>query len=244
MSAYILVHGAWHGGWCWFKVREYLEERGNKVITPDLPGHGDDPGTTADASMDRYVERVLASVEACDEAPVLVGHSMAGAVISQVAEQAPESIAGLVFVAAFVPQDGESILDLSGANLASVLRGNLVFSEDGNTVTLPDDMIVPAFYHDCDESDIEFARERLRPQSAGVFSTPVHLSDGRYGSVAKQFIECIEDQAIHISLQRTMARRARCLVNTLQTGHSPFFSAPAALAAHIARIGIKDAMEP
>lgn len=241
MAEYVLVHGAWHGGWCWHKVRSFLEDHGDTVATPDLPGHGDDPGSTADATMDNYVARVVATLNQCKAPAVLVGHSMAGAIISRVAEEVPEKVDRLVFVAAMVPVDGESVMSLAETNQASALRGNLEFSDDGASVTVSEGIIADAFYHDCDEQDVTWARERLRPQNPAPLATPVNLTDERYGSVPKQFIECIEDQAIHIALQRRMARRAECLTNTLNTSHSPFLSAPAALAAFIARIGISDA---
>lgn len=240
MANYILIHGAWHGAWCWHKVKAFLEEHGDRVLTPDLPGHGDDPAGADSATLESYVARVEETLAACDEPAVLVGHSMAGAVISAAAEKTPEMVERLVFVTAYVPQDGESINDLARMNLASALRGNLEFTDDGATASVRDQVIREAFYHDCSDEDVEFATHRLRPQNPAVFTAPVRLTAERYGTLPRQFIECIEDQAIHIALQRWMARRAGCLVNTLNTSHSPFFSAPAALAAQIARIGIKD----
>lgn len=241
MSEFVLIHGAWHGGWCWYKVQAFLEERGHRVLAPDLPGHGDDPGSLSDATMDNYVERVVSTLNQCEGPAVLVGHSMGGAVISQVAEQAPDAIERLVYVAAMVPANGESVLELAESNQASALRGNLEFSEDGTGVTVADDIIPVAFYHDCEETDVVWAREKLRPQNTSVMAHPVELTEERFGRVSKQFIECIEDQAIHIASQRWMARRAQCLINTLNSSHSPFFSVPAALAAFIARMGINEA---
>ncbi|MBD3648390.1 MAG: alpha/beta fold hydrolase, partial [Pseudomonadales bacterium] len=186
------------------------------------------------------VDRVVATLDECDAPAVLVGHSMGGGVIAQTGERAPDKIERLVFVAAFVPRDGESMLDLTGSNQATVLRDNLEVSSDRSVLTVPESLIQPAFYHDCDEEDIALARERLRPQNAAVFAERFSLTDENFGSLEKQFIECIEDQVINILSQRQMARRAGCLINTLQTSHSPFFSAPAALAACIAQIGIRD----
>jgi len=235
VSRFVLVHGAWHGGWCWHKVIPYLEGAGHSVIAPDLP---------LSESLDTYVETARAAIEQHDDPVILVGHSMAGAVVSAVAEQVPDRIKRLVFLTAFAPQDGESINDLARTNLATALRDNLVPSADGNSVSVEASVIPQAFYHDCDEKDVAFATERLRPQNPAAFVTPLTLTEENYGGVDKQYIECIEDQVIHIHLQRTMARRAGCtLINSLQTSHSPFFSAPAALAAHLATVGIKDARQ-
>lgn len=236
MSRFILVHGAWHGAWCWEKVTPLLEERGHSVVTPNLP--------LADG-LDAYVAAVRGALDEAAEPSILVGHSMAGAVVSQVADALPEKIERLVFLTAFAPQDGESINTLARTNIATGLRDNVVPAEDGGGVVVKPEVIRDCFYHDCTDEDVAWAIERLRPQNPAAFGTPLTLSPERYGKVSKQYIECIEDQAIHIHLQRVMAQRAGCtLVNSLQTSHSPFLSAPAQLVAHLATIGIKDARKP
>lgn len=236
MSRFVLIHGAWHGGWCWHKVMPFLVERGHRVRAPDLP--------VADG-LDAYVDTTLAALEAESEPAILVGHSMAGAVISQVAERVPEKIERLVFVTAFAPQNDETINTLARTNLASALRDNVVPAASGDGVVVKPEVVRDCFYHDCDEDDVAFATERLRPQNPAAFTAKLTLTPERYGKVSKQFIECAEDQAIHIYLQRQMAKRAGCLlVNSLQTSHSPFFSAPMQLAAYLATVGIKDARKP
>ena len=236
MSRFVLVHGAWHGSWCWNKVVPFLEERGHSVVAPELP---------LSEGLEAYVETVIAALNSSSEPAILVGHSMAGAVISQAGEQLPERIERLVYVSAFAPQDGESINTLARRNIASGLRDNVIPAEDGNGVVVKPGIIRDCFYHDCTDEDVSFATDRLRPQNPGAFAQKLALTQARYGALAKQFIECVEDQAIHIHLQRVMARQAGCaLVNSLQTSHSPFLSAPAQLAAHLATVGIKDARRP
>lgn len=196
------------------------------------------PELPVDQGLESYVDVVVDAIG--DRSVVLVGHSMAGAVISLVAEAIPEKIERLVYLAAFALRDGESINDLASQSEASALRDNMSFAD--GLVTVNVDSIPGAFYHDCDPEDIEAATAKLRAQNPAAFGTPVSLTEDRFGSVPAQYIECIEDQAIPISLQRQMARNIGCtLVNSLQTSHSPFFSAPAALAALIAMVGIKDA---
>lgn len=231
MSNFVLVHGAWHGGWCWHKVKAHLDDNGHNVAAPDLP---------LDRGLNDYVEAVVAALEPFDDPVILVGHSMAGAVISQVAERVPDRIERLVFLAAFALRDGECINDLAGQSLASALRDNMEMSDDG-MVTVKERVIAGAFYHDCGEEDIGDAKQKLRPQNPAAFATPVELTDANYGRVPTQYIECIEDQAIPIALQRRMARNIGCtLINSLPTGHSPFLSQPASLAARLATVGIKD----
>src|SRR5262245_45274855 len=112
MATYVLVHGPWHGGWCWERVAPLLRAAGHRVETPDLPGHGDDPTPPAEVGLRLYaeaIERVLVTLE---EPAVLVGHGTSGAVVSEVAERCPERVALLVYLAGFLLQTGESVLDV------------------------------------------------------------------------------------------------------------------------------------
>lgn len=89
MSTYVLVHGAWHGAWCWKYVIPILENEGHNVIALDLPGHGEDKTPIPEITFDAYAKRVCKILDEQSEPVVLVGHSMGGAVISQVAEYLP-----------------------------------------------------------------------------------------------------------------------------------------------------------
>src|SRR3712207_5745958 len=111
MTTYVLVHGAWHGGWCWKKVVPLLRTAGHEVYTPTLTGLGErahllSPTITLDTHI-LDVVNVLEYEELLDV--VLVGHSYAGAVISGVADRAPTQVAQLVYLDAFVPRDGEAL---------------------------------------------------------------------------------------------------------------------------------------
>src|SRR5690242_8929821 len=98
MSRFVLVHGAWHGAWCWDKVVPLLEIKGHSAHAIDLPGHGRDLTPTAEVTLERYVERVCQALVAEPEPAVLVGHSMSGMVITQAAERCPEHIQMLVYL--------------------------------------------------------------------------------------------------------------------------------------------------
>ena len=86
MSTFVLVHGAFHGAWCWYKVIAGLEAAGHRAIAPDLPGHGLDRTPMETCTLDRYVSTVVAAIEAAEEPVVLVGHSLGGVTVSQGAE--------------------------------------------------------------------------------------------------------------------------------------------------------------
>lgn len=230
MATFILIHGAWHGAWCWQALRASLTSGGHQVIAPDLPGHGEDPTALGDVTLEAYIDRAVATVEAAPAKPILLGHSMGGMVVSGAAERIPDRLAGIVYLAAFVPADGESLLALGAAN-TSALTGNQTLDKASGSVTVNDSVIERAFYHDCESPQIAEAKSRLQPQAMAPFSSPVALSDPAYGRVRRCYIECIEDQAIHIAHQRFMAERAGCEpVYRLETGHSPFLSDPAGLA--------------
>ena len=107
-------------------------------------------------------------------------------------------------------------------------------TEDGLASTVRDEMIKPLFYEDCSDADIAIAKANLVPQAMAVMATELRLSDERYGSVPRIFIECLQDGAIPIDMQRRMVADVACeQVLTLNTSHSPFFSAPQELADHL-----------
>ena len=99
MSTFVLVHGAWHGAWCWYKVAARLRQKGHTVLVPDLPGHGRDQTPINAVSMQSYAQRVADVIRTANEPVILVGHSMGGFVISAAAEQQPQTVAKLVYVA-------------------------------------------------------------------------------------------------------------------------------------------------
>src|SRR5258708_26771291 len=106
MSTYLLIHGAWHGAWCWRNVIPQLTWTGHTVIAPDLPGHGDDLTPLACVTLESYVQAVTNLLDALplEEQVILVGHSFGGIVISQVAEERPERIQCLVYLSALLPK--------------------------------------------------------------------------------------------------------------------------------------------
>jgi pimeloyl-ACP methyl ester carboxylesterase len=89
MSTFVFVHGGFHGGWSWDLVRDILERHGHTVFAPDLPGHGDDPTPQHEITFGMATDRIRALVDGAREPVVLVGHSMSGLIITQVAEEVP-----------------------------------------------------------------------------------------------------------------------------------------------------------
>ena len=226
MSTYVLIHGAWHGGWCWERVRPRLEKAGHTVATPDLPGHGEDATPTAKVTLEAYASRVCDVLDAQSEPVVLVGHSMGGVVVTAAAERRPERIRALVYLCAFLPGDGDTLRTLAGGDQTSLVLLNLEVSEPQGFATVRDDGIVPAFYGRCSADDAAWAKSRLVPQALEPQNAPVTVTPERAGQVPRYYVECLEDRAIPIALQRSMVAAHPCRrVFTLATDHSPFLSA-------------------
>jgi len=232
MSTYVLVHGAYHGAWCYAKVAPLLEAAGHTVVAVDLPGHGDNPVPRDQITLAAYVDHVCGVIDAQSEPVILVGHSLGGMTISQVAEERSDKIKSLVFLTAMMPKDDESRADVSARveDNPAVMQAR-VPTDDGLASTVRDDLIKPLFYADCSDDDIATAKANLVPQASEVITAKVRLTDAGYGSVPRVFIECLQDGAIPIETQRQMVAAVACQrVLTMDTSHSPFFSAPQELA--------------
>ncbi len=234
MSTYVLVHGAWHGAWCWDKVIPLLTKQGHRVVAPDLPGHGEDKTPIPAVTLQAYADRVCSLLDAQPEPVVLVGHSMGGIVISQAAEYRPERVKTLVYLCAFLLRDGESLLQVAQEDREALVLPNLVMAEDQSCATVRDEAIREAFYGDCSYQDVARARSLLVPQAAAPFATPVRTTVENFGRVARAYIECLRDRAISPSIQKEMYTAMPCQrLISMDTSHSPFFSAPQELVAHL-----------
>ena len=237
MSIYVLVHGAWHGAWCWYKVLPLLERGGHKVIAPDLPGLGRDVTPLDQISLDSWADFVRQIVEAQPEPVVLVGHSRAGIILSTVAERCPWKIASLVYVTAALVRDRESFLQLTLADATSLIMPNQVVAPDGRSFTIRDEALTEVFYGECPDEDVALARLLLRPEPTAPMKTRVHITGDSFGAVPRIYVECLRDKAIPRSLQKTMYSALPCQkVMTIDTDHSPFFSAPEQLAEYLVSI--------
>jgi pimeloyl-ACP methyl ester carboxylesterase len=180
------------------------------------------------------VDRILTALTEIGAPVVLVGHPMAGMVISATAEKAPDRIKRLVFLCAFLPRDGESLLALGTTHSGepSRVRKNMIVDADHISGTIMLDKVRDLFYHDCTDADVAYASARLRPQALGAHSPPVHLTQERFGRIQRVYVECTEDRALTIEKQRDMIAKSPPVdVRTLDSSHSPFLSMPDKLAA-------------
>ena len=237
MAHFILIHGASHGGWCWEKVVPLLERHGHSAVAPDMPGGGSDHTPVHSIDLPLYARRVIDLVDAAPSRPVLVGHSMGGISIPEAGEARSERIAALVFLCALMPVNGQYGREITGREPGSLVVRSLEMSNDGLAYTYKKANVPTLFYNDCTPEDVFRATERLRPMPRAIGMTPVHHTPERYGKVKRVYIECTRDQAITIDLQRYMTKTLPPdRVVTMETGHSPFISAPEELARNLEEI--------
>lgn len=230
MSIFMFIHGSGNGGWCWDKVTPLLTQAGHEVIAPDLPGHGNDKTPVRKVSLESCVTRVIEILDSLSKPVILVGHSTGGLTISHTAEQKPGMVRALVYLSAFLLQNGQRCVDLPDPD--SLARGDLILSKEGGN-----ERIKEVFYSDCSDKDIAWAQSLLVPAPLQIAFTPIATSENNFGRVPRYYIECLRDRAITYSCQRRMYTALPCKrVFTLDTSHSPFLSAPQALVDHLLTI--------
>ena len=235
MSTFVLIHGGCHGAWCWYKVIPLLEKHGHTVIAPDLPSHGRDKTPVSSVTLQAYVDTVGAILDAQREPVVLVGHSMGGGIITQTAEYRPDKIKTLVYLTALLPANGESMGQVLRRNTASTSASDFVRTADRSASVVREEVLGNVFYGDCSAEDVALAKLLLTPQATAPLKTPVQTSAANFGRVPRVFIECLRDQAHSLPFQRSVyATFPGQQVISMDTSHSPFFSAPDELAAHLA----------
>jgi pimeloyl-ACP methyl ester carboxylesterase len=230
MANFLLIHGACHGGWCWERVTPLLEAAGHSVVAPNLLGHGDDTTPMSELSLERYGEYV-AELAVSNGPVVLVGHSMAGAVISHVAEAVPDQIEMLIYLTAYLPKSGESLASLARCDADALTASERVEIDGVDCFAILRDAARRAFYQDASDADFEAAMARIEPEPVSIFREKAVLTEDHFDRVPRSYIHCTLDKAIGYTLQREMVRDTPCApVLTLECGHSPFVTMPQELA--------------
>jgi pimeloyl-ACP methyl ester carboxylesterase len=229
MKNYLLIHGAWGAAWEFDKVAKSLTDEGHNVVALDLPGHGENPAKIKDVTMSSYVQCVVDVIEKLDEKVVLVGHSLAGAVISQVAELIPERIDRLIYVAAMLLKNGDSALAVMQNDPLGELLSNTIFSDDGSYATLTEETVRNVLLNDVkDETYLNsIVHKFLFKQATEPFMAIANLSEENFGSVPKYYIKASIDKVISPEAQDNMLTHWQVdKVVTLKSGHFPLTSIP------------------
>jgi pimeloyl-ACP methyl ester carboxylesterase len=236
----VLVHSAWLGAWQWHEVKQELEGMGHKVITPDLPGHGNDTTPASKITMATYVHTLLGILDKEEQPVVLAGHSFNGITISQVAELRPNKIEKLVYITAFLLNDGASFFQAVDGVNGSEAVDNFYLSADQTQALVIKEAMHSAFAHDLPLEAFEAAVPNIVAEPAAPLSYQLSISNENFGQIPKYYIECTEDRAIPIGVQRAMHNNKVKEVFCLHSSHTPNFSKPKELAAILDGIASKD----
>jgi pimeloyl-ACP methyl ester carboxylesterase len=228
MARFVLVHGAFGGAWSWEPVVGPLEAAGHTVDTLDLPGGGDDETPLEEITLDSCAARVCEVLAQRPESAVLVGYSMGGAVVTEAAGRCPDRIASMIFVTAFMPADGQSLLDLTGLpeGEGDMIQANIVVEGQPPVATLSAEATMLAVYNACAPEAAVEAVARRRPQAVAVFATPVTVDDDALAAIPRSYVLTKQDNSIPPPLQRRMIAEHPCKrVIELVADHCPQLSA-------------------
>ena len=227
MSPYVLIHGAMHGGWCWDKVAPLLEGAGRSVVVPDLPSHGRDKTPLEQVTLQAYVDRVISVLETQAEPAVLVGHSMAGAIITQAAGQRPELIKRLVYITAHSINPGESITANRPLAPDALTLKYFRLDEQTGGITIDREHLKETFYNLCTDEDVAWAADRLVPQALQPFNDPLEADRAVVDAVPMNYVICRQDHTIPAYRQEQLAANwTMDRIDRIDSDHSPFISKP------------------
>jgi pimeloyl-ACP methyl ester carboxylesterase len=218
---FVLVHGAWHGAWCWERLGTVLDERGLTWAAPNLPSSsGSDRALdmTSDVNELRRFSHDLGPV-------VLVAHSYAGAVVAEAAPKL-DDVVGIIYLAALVPRLGQSASDVTREyGLRSALDATIRRDDEGFLHLDPQPAAL-ALYGDCDEATRQWAIDKVSTQTFASFRT-ARTSENI--AVPSTYVICCHDQALLPEVQERVAQRCDDIVE-IDSDHCPFLSRPEAMA--------------
>ncbi|MEM7089898.1 MAG: alpha/beta fold hydrolase [Pseudomonadota bacterium] len=236
MAEFLLVHGSCHGAWCWRDLIPEIQATGHVARAIDLPSHGSDPTPIADVTLDTCRDAILA---ACTPDTILLGHSWGGYPISAAAEAQPGDMRALVYLCAYVPHGGQSLIEMRRSGPRQTIGDAIEKSADGLAYMFRPDKVQTLFYHDCPPETVPYALARLCPQPIGPQETGLHLGTG-FTNTPKAYIKCMDDRIIPPEYQEQMST---CVPPDLRlsinSSHSPFFSKPKDLARILADLEAK-----
>jgi pimeloyl-ACP methyl ester carboxylesterase len=237
MAGFVLIHGSWHGGWCFDEVTRRLEAGGHRVHAPTLPGMGGNEAELRAVTLQVWADFAVAQcrkLRAETGGPVvLAGHSRGGLVVSQAAETDPAAMDALVFICAMMLPHGMSRAQFKALEEPMPAFDAIISPVHGGAGTLADPATAgPVFAQLSPTELVEAAMPRLLAEPHGPRSTPLQLTSERWGSLPRTYTETLHDKTIPISSQRKMQELSPgAAVVTLDADHSPYLSAPDELTA-------------
>jgi pimeloyl-ACP methyl ester carboxylesterase len=233
MSTFVLVHGAWHGGWCWDRVAPLLRSHGHEVHAPTLTGLSERAHLLSPTvGLDTHVEDIVRLLDVLDLRDVnLVGHSYAGQIVTAVADRRPDAIAKRIYLDAFVGEDGETAVGLQPETVAHHWSESAAGPGFGWLVPVRRLEVLGV----TDQADVDWLTPRLTPHPWKTYTDPLRLT-GAVDGVAAAFIECVDWMRVFES-QAARARDKGWTVLELPTGHEAMVTAPEQLADLLLELG-------
>jgi pimeloyl-ACP methyl ester carboxylesterase len=225
---YVLVHGAWHGGWCWVRVADRLTAAGHRVFTPTQTGLGERKHLLSAAiTPDTFTDDIANVIEAEELSDViLVGHSFGGRSICGVADRMPKALRRLVFLDAGLPESGKSAFDLTLPELrAARIKAAQEFS-GGLSMPPPP----AAAFGVTDANDVTWVERRLTPHPTATYALPLVLKHPIGNGVPTTYIRCVAPAYANTARSAEYAQaRPDCQYLEIRTGHDAMITAPAEL---------------
>ncbi|CAB3746014.1 alpha/beta fold hydrolase [Paraburkholderia humisilvae] len=227
----VLVHGAFENAQVWSHVTARLQADGYHVVAVDLPGRPGAPAAPDKVSLDLYRDTVVTALDKFHRPAVVVGHSFGGIVIAAAAEKVPQKIKTLVFVAAYLPQDGDSLVSMAQHDADAKIGPHLQIDKEKGIASIEYSARADLFANGGPESLRKAIPDLILDEPLSPLATPVHVTAARFGKVDKVYVHTAIDQVISPSFQARMVASTPVRSEyTLQTGHTPFLTDPDGLA--------------
>lgn len=230
---YILIHGSWHGAWAFNKLAPLLTEKGHAVHCFDLPGSGKDSHNAPNVVYEDLVSAISEAVNSSEGQSIVVAHSFAGFMVARVCEELHDKVGHVYYVAAWLPTEGKSLVDLAIGYNNSNFHQAFMDCGDDRLKALNIAKAAEFFYHDCSAEDRLWAAMRLSPKAAQPDNEKMPRIDPINTLAKSTYILCENDRVVNPISQRDMAQRfgfAQDQIKSIATGHSPFLAKPEELA--------------
>jgi pimeloyl-ACP methyl ester carboxylesterase len=232
----VLVHGAFEDNHVWGHVSAKLEADGYKVVAVDLPGRPSNPMPPDKVSLDLYRDTVVKAINAANGPVVLCGHSFAGIVISSVAEAEPKKIKTLVYLAAYLPQNGDSLVSMAQKDADAKIGPHLKIDKEKGIASIEYSARAELFANGGPEALQKAIPDAIIDEPVGPLATPVKLTSANFGKVDKVYIHTAFDQVISPAFQAQMVANTPVRAQyTLQAPHTAFLTDPNGVADDIER---------
>jgi len=227
-KSFVLVHGAFHGGWCWSRVADILRSRGHLVTTPTLTGLGERSHLLSDAiTPSVFIDDIVNHLKWEDLTEViLVGHSLGGITITGVADAVPDRLKKLVYFDAVIIEHGEAMFDIYPQERVDALLA--IARETSGGISAPPSP--PEFYGIFDPDDAAFVKDRLTPQPIATFTTPLMLNNPVGNGLPTHYIKCIDPVLTAVTVFHDRAVDAGWPIVEIAACHDAMVTAPLATA--------------